>query len=1375
MSPNYRSSSQLHMRCLIVLLATFVLFSSVVVSSNSQGSATGQPAYPMGAHKGETLTVDSVFPTWTSSFRIRGGYVAAGAGLRNRGFGSITILGIPSGSRVEKAFLYWTVLSPVRYSSFNRGRFNGYWVSGGFLGDDIDPCWDDANGNDTARSFSYRADVTNYVTGNGTYHLSNFTSYLTTGEDPWTENRGLPPMIEGASLIVIYTNQTESMREILIYEGNKYLIADTPFEVQMDGFEANGQGTQLTVICADGQELPDNSILVNGQQIALDTFDGSDPQTGPDYSAGNLWDTDTYDISAHVKARDTSLRLTFRERTGFELYDCLVLVALILSVQRPVPEVGEAPEGSVALVSVTPPCSTTLQRGAQVLFEVTVDYELQGLETGFVGAELGLADGKCVEIGSRKEIVMGSGAVTITGTIDVDHLYEWLQDDTAYLAILIGYRVDPTHSHLLEWEHLSDCPYPINLLPNTQIESMEISNDAATFTWSGSDDTTPATELTYSYRLVRPGPAYDAWSSWSSGKTKKYTDLSPGNYKFQVRARDADGAIDPSPASREFVIGETEDHSPIARASYISNQPQTMYPDTVYTVTAQYFDPDGRDDLKYCYLRLNHPTKPITMMWYQSDGHAAPWAGEEGENYLTITDVVVTEIVDGTEGYELTWSFQINDQWPAVEDAIDFGVFASDDGDLTSGWDYDDSNASFLRDADPPALIEDFTASDGKDSQCTLHWTNPPDTDLAEVVVRRKTTGYPTDHQDGLLLVRRTSPTPGSEGRYPDTDVTNDTAYYYAVFSCDISGNWNDTVEEGKNADIGYPTRSLAVPYYNQSDTSWCWAASSTMLLKHFGFDTEPWDIAAYLGKGSKEQLIELPVYGSPVHRYLEKHFHGSCEDNWACDFFEVTASDLRDRIISILSEGSPVYLGLSKHVITIVGYADSGWNDRVYFHDPSGYLGAGTVHAELTWKEFFDKFQFLGVELPYVIIFARPNCFLAEGKPLTISVLGTTQDDQFFVVGRGEALHFRWDGRWDYGYHYSGGSDVEIETFPKDPQLDFAVTLDSKLYLNVYIANSAPYSLTPTVQLRVYRQRENFNREEITPAPIIRALGPLEGYHTYNSVSVLNGASLHELSVTEPGTYILSLSVIDPVSHGLCDTCEILLRVATPTPAGQNIKTASSDEDVLVTFGNVDVAGYTNIVESDTTGHETGNIQVLDQAYSIDTTVTFTGGVTISIHYDDSGLTPAQEKNLRMYKVVDTPWWKWWGDQIDITQSVDTVANVITGRTDTLSTFLIGHEVGTVPAKAVINHGPNPILAAGCIFWLDLPEGVTQAKLMILNVTGRPVFETALDVGATRFPSAGTWNPADQDGVELANGPYIYVLIADGKVIGQGKMVIQR
>jgi len=88
---------------------------------------------------------------------------------------------------------------------------------------------------------------------------------------------------------------------------------------------------------------------------------------------------------------------------------------------------------------------------------------------------------------------------------------------------------------------------------------------------------------------------------------------------------------------------------------------------------------------------------------------------------------------------------------------------------------------------------------------------------------------------------------------------------------------------------------------------------------------------------------------------------------------------------------------------------------------------------------------------------------------------------------------------------------------------------------------------------------------------------------------------------------------------------------------------------------------------------------------------------------------------------------------------------------------------------------GPNPVTNTGTAFFYTLLAGTSTAKLMVFNAVGRPVFETSLDVDSSRFPETGTWDPVDQDGVPLANGPYVYVLIADGRAIGQGKMVIQR
>jgi len=110
----------------------------------------------------------------------------------------------------------------------------------------------------------------------------------------------------------------------------------------------------------------------------------------------------------------------------------------------------------------------------------------------------------------------------------------------------------------------------------------------------------------------------------------------------------------------------------------------------------------------------------------------------------------------------------------------------------------------------PPAAVTDFNATDGEDQQSTLSWTNPADGDLAQVVVQRATGGYPADHTDGTTIYSDESPTAGAPiAGVVDGSLANGTTYYYAVFSCDTLGAWNDTVSVGRSADAATPDAPL--------------------------------------------------------------------------------------------------------------------------------------------------------------------------------------------------------------------------------------------------------------------------------------------------------------------------------------------------------------------------------------------------------------------------------------------------------------------------------------------------------------------------------------------------------------------------------------
>ena len=200
-------------------------------------------------------------------------------------------------------------------------------------------------------------------------------------------------------------------------------------------------------------------------------------------------------------------------------------------------------------------------------------------------------------------------------------------------------------------------------------------------------------------------------------------------------------------------------------------------------------------------------------------------------------------------GQEDFWLVKVdadgNEQWNrtfgGVEDDLAWSVHQTSDGGYiiagyTSSYGAGSIDIYVVKlnpeiDTTPPSLITDFNASDGEDGQSTLTWTNPPDADLAEVVVRRKTGGYPADHTDGELVYRDTSPTPGQAISHTDTGLINGTTYYYAVFSRDASGNWNDTVQPGKNADTATPEirRSITVISPNGGEE---WPVGSTQEIR---------------------------------------------------------------------------------------------------------------------------------------------------------------------------------------------------------------------------------------------------------------------------------------------------------------------------------------------------------------------------------------------------------------------------------------------------------------------------------------------------------------------------------------------------------------
>ncbi len=87
-------------------------------------------------------------------------------------------------------------------------------------------------------------------------------------------------------------------------------------------------------------------------------------------------------------------------------------------------------------------------------------------------------------------------------------------------------------------------------------------------------------------------------------------------------------------------------------------------------------------------------------------------------------------------------------------------------------------------DTTPPANPGAFTANPGLNN-IALTWTNPSDPDFSAVRIMRKTSGYPADPSDGVLVYD------GSAQSINDTSLATGTRYYYTAFARDTLFNYS--------------------------------------------------------------------------------------------------------------------------------------------------------------------------------------------------------------------------------------------------------------------------------------------------------------------------------------------------------------------------------------------------------------------------------------------------------------------------------------------------------------------------------------------------------------------------------------------------------
>ncbi len=248
-------------------------------------------------------------------------YVAAGAALRDQGYGKINLTwpGAPSTSRLVAAYMIWSIMNnttPPSYGTVNGVNVTGSWTAYATPS----PCWS------PTYIYTFVADVTPDVK-NGINVLTGFPSGITTGADPWSSAE-VTPMDEGASLIAVYDSDTSATREVTVYTGALTTEGST-LVAQLNYSTTNSPNATTTYIIEDGQ-LPGNTAVWNGTILSSDAFPGGDPKesTAP-WSYGNLSDTKTYNVTVTNGSNNTTAE-TYPTDS-----DCFTWVGQVVSVGVP--------------------------------------------------------------------------------------------------------------------------------------------------------------------------------------------------------------------------------------------------------------------------------------------------------------------------------------------------------------------------------------------------------------------------------------------------------------------------------------------------------------------------------------------------------------------------------------------------------------------------------------------------------------------------------------------------------------------------------------------------------------------------------------------------------------------------------------------------------------------------------------------------------------------------------------------------------------------------------------------------------------------------------------------------------------------------------